>query len=206
VREERRPDTQAELANERTYLAWLRTGLALVAVGVAAERVLPAEGVIWARQLIGVSLILAGVLTAVWRGGVGRRSTVPCARDVRSPGRSSATWWRPPLSWTAWPRSCCCSAPTQGDRAALPAYLMAGFSACAVVHGRVGRRRLATTPATQPPASDRTGQHLLDDASDLSSEDVPRWDWADGFLPTRSRKVVGSNPTSGSKQPLRGHL
>jgi uncharacterized membrane protein YidH (DUF202 family) len=64
VSEERRPDTQAELANERTYLAWLRTGLALVAVGVAAEQVLPAEGIIWARQLIGVSLILAGVLTA----------------------------------------------------------------------------------------------------------------------------------------------
>jgi putative membrane protein len=63
VSEGLRPDTQAELANERTYLAWLRTGLALVAVGVAAERVLPAEG-IWARQLIGVSLILAGVLTA----------------------------------------------------------------------------------------------------------------------------------------------
>jgi putative membrane protein len=62
--EGRRPDTQAELANERTYLAWLRTGLALVAAGVAAERVLPAEGIIWARQLIGVTLILAGVVTA----------------------------------------------------------------------------------------------------------------------------------------------
>jgi putative membrane protein len=64
VSEESRPDTQAELANERTYLAWLRMGLALVAVGVAAEQVLPAEGIIWARQLIGVTLILAGVLTA----------------------------------------------------------------------------------------------------------------------------------------------
>jgi putative membrane protein len=64
VSEGRRPDTQAELANERTYLAWLRTGLALVAVGVAAERILPAEGIIWARQLIGVTLILAGVVTA----------------------------------------------------------------------------------------------------------------------------------------------
>jgi putative membrane protein len=64
VSEERQTDTQAELANERTYLAWLRTGLALMAVGVAAERVLPAEGIIWARQMIGISLILAGVLTA----------------------------------------------------------------------------------------------------------------------------------------------
>jgi putative membrane protein len=62
--EERQPDTQAELANERTYLAWLRTGLALVAAGVAAERVLPAEGILWARQLVGVTLILAGVVTA----------------------------------------------------------------------------------------------------------------------------------------------
>ena len=62
--EEHRPDAEAELANERTYLSWLRTGLALVAVGVAAEQLLPAEGIIWARQLIGVSLILAGVLTA----------------------------------------------------------------------------------------------------------------------------------------------
>lgn len=31
---------------------------------MGAERVLPAEGVIWARQLIGVTLILAGVVTA----------------------------------------------------------------------------------------------------------------------------------------------
>ena len=53
VSEERRPDTNAELANEGTYLAWLRTGLALVALGVAAERVLPAEGIVWARQLVG---------------------------------------------------------------------------------------------------------------------------------------------------------
>ena len=34
------------------YLAWLRTGLALAALGVAAERLLPAEGIIWARQLV----------------------------------------------------------------------------------------------------------------------------------------------------------
>jgi uncharacterized membrane protein YidH (DUF202 family) len=34
------------------------------AAGFGAERILPAEGIIWARQVIGVSLILAGVLTA----------------------------------------------------------------------------------------------------------------------------------------------
>jgi len=82
VSEQRRPDTQAELANERTYLAWLRTGLALVAVGVAAERVLPAAGIIWARQLIGVSLILAGVLTA----GLARWRWQRVDRAVRAGG------------------------------------------------------------------------------------------------------------------------
>jgi putative membrane protein len=80
VSEERRPDAQAELANERTYLAWLRTGLALVAVGVAAEQVLPAQGIIWARQVIGVSLILAGVLTA----GLARRRWQAVDRAVRA--------------------------------------------------------------------------------------------------------------------------
>jgi inner membrane protein YidH len=64
VSEQHQPNTQDQLANERTYLAWLRTGLALVAAGLAAERILPAEGIIWARQLIGISVILAGVLTA----------------------------------------------------------------------------------------------------------------------------------------------
>ena len=35
-----------------------------MAAGVAAERILPARGIIWARQMIGVTLILAGVITA----------------------------------------------------------------------------------------------------------------------------------------------
>jgi putative membrane protein len=63
------PDPRYELANERTYLAWLRTGLALVAAGVAAERLLPAAGVDWVRQVIGVSLVLVGALSA----GLARR-------------------------------------------------------------------------------------------------------------------------------------
>jgi putative membrane protein len=68
VSDERRPDpdTPSKLANERTYLAWLRTALALVAAGVAADRVLPAGGIILARQVVGVTFILAGVLTAAF--------------------------------------------------------------------------------------------------------------------------------------------
>jgi putative membrane protein len=86
VSEGRQPDTQAELANERTYPAWLRTGLALVAAGVAAERVLPAEGIIWARQLVGVTLILAGVATA----GLARRRWQSVDRALRE-GRAIPT-------------------------------------------------------------------------------------------------------------------
>ena len=39
------PDSRARthLANERTFLAWLRTGLSLVAVGMAAAGFLPAD-------------------------------------------------------------------------------------------------------------------------------------------------------------------
>jgi hypothetical protein len=53
-------------------------------------------------------------------------------------------------------------------------------------------RRVATTLATQSLASDRPGQHLPDDAPDMSSEATPGHDWLDGFRPTRYRKVEGS--------------
>jgi hypothetical protein len=93
VSEGRRPDTQAELANERTYLAWLRTGLALVAAGVAAERVLPAEGIIWARQLIGVTLILAaGCHSPRWRPSGDLLGGVGADEGYREPSRIVAGW------------------------------------------------------------------------------------------------------------------
>ena len=62
--EPRGPETQFQLANERTYLAWLRTALALVASGVAAARLLAGQSLHWAWVTVGVLLILAGVATA----------------------------------------------------------------------------------------------------------------------------------------------
>ena len=62
--EQRSPEAQFQLANERTYLAWLRTALALVASGVAAARLLAGQSVHWAWETVGVLLILAGVVTA----------------------------------------------------------------------------------------------------------------------------------------------
>jgi putative membrane protein len=60
------PDVQSQLANERTYLAWLRTALALVASGVAAARLLAGQTLRWAWELVGILLILAGVVTAAF--------------------------------------------------------------------------------------------------------------------------------------------
>ena len=62
--EQRVPEAQFQLANERTYLAWLRTALALVASGVAAARLLAGQTLHWAWETVGILLILAGVVTA----------------------------------------------------------------------------------------------------------------------------------------------
>jgi putative membrane protein len=61
---ERDLEPQFQLANERTYLAWLRTALALVASGVAAARLLAGQTLHWAWETVGILLILAGVVTA----------------------------------------------------------------------------------------------------------------------------------------------
>jgi hypothetical protein len=41
----------------------------------------------------------------------------------------------------------------------------------------------------------------MDDPADVSSQNRPRSHLLDEGFPTRNRKVVGSNPTSGSKLP-----
>jgi putative membrane protein len=48
------------LAAERTYLAYLRTGLALMASGVGVAGALPDAGAHTLRRVIGVVLVLAG--------------------------------------------------------------------------------------------------------------------------------------------------
>ena len=62
---EHAPDAtrRTRLANERTFLAWWRTGLTALAVGFGAGRLLPelAGGANWPFQLIGVGFTVAGV-------------------------------------------------------------------------------------------------------------------------------------------------
>ncbi len=65
------------LANERTYLAWWRTGLTTLTVALAAARVVPAlsdAGTTWPYTTMGVAFALIGVLCVVI--GERRRRTV----------------------------------------------------------------------------------------------------------------------------------
>jgi inner membrane protein YidH len=63
------PDPRFSLANERTFLAWIRTALALVA-GAAAVDALPLPLADTVQNLLAGCLALAGLLTAgaAWRG------------------------------------------------------------------------------------------------------------------------------------------
>src|SRR3954469_8093988 len=59
------PDYRFTLANERTLLAWLRTGLALVAGGVAVATYAPDLGVRWGSTALALALALLGLGAAL---------------------------------------------------------------------------------------------------------------------------------------------
>ena len=67
-----RPDYRFSLANERTFLAWIRTALALVA-GAAAVDALPLPMPDAVQRTLAAGLALAALLTSVaaWRGWAG---------------------------------------------------------------------------------------------------------------------------------------
>jgi putative membrane protein len=59
------PDYRFTLANERTFLAWIRTALALVAGGVAVVQLIPEFAFPGARHVIGILLVSTGGVLAV---------------------------------------------------------------------------------------------------------------------------------------------
>ena len=61
---EREPDYRFTLANERTFLAWLRTSLSLLAAGVAVVQLVPAFTIPGARAVTGGLLAALAVVTA----------------------------------------------------------------------------------------------------------------------------------------------
>ena len=61
----RTPDYRFSLANERTFLAWIRTGLALIAGGLGCAQFLPPLPVAHLREIIAVVLLVLGGLVAL---------------------------------------------------------------------------------------------------------------------------------------------
>ena len=57
----REPDYRFSLANERTFLAWIRTSLALVGGGLAVEKFMPEFG---GRTALALALMLLGLMLA----------------------------------------------------------------------------------------------------------------------------------------------
>ncbi len=71
------PDVRFSYANERTFLAWNRTAMALIATGLAAASVLPEFSFGGGRKIIGVPLITLGALlsmTSFWRWDANERA------------------------------------------------------------------------------------------------------------------------------------
>jgi putative membrane protein len=73
----RTPDYRFSLANERTFLAWIRTGLALVAGGLACAQFLPPLPVEHLREVISIAMLLLG-------GAVALRAVDHWARTERA--------------------------------------------------------------------------------------------------------------------------
>jgi putative membrane protein len=64
------PDARFSYANERTFLAWIRTALGLMTAGLAITQLLPEFDFAGGRRLIGLPLIAVGVVMAItsyWR-------------------------------------------------------------------------------------------------------------------------------------------
>jgi putative membrane protein len=59
------PDPRFTLANERTFLAWVRTAMAMLAGGIALEALnLPETG--WLRAILALVLICFGALVTIF--------------------------------------------------------------------------------------------------------------------------------------------
>ncbi len=73
------PTRRTRLANERTYLAWWRTGLAAFAVSLGAGKIVPAltKEPRWPYTIVGVGFALLGVALVLY--GFVRQRTVEAA-------------------------------------------------------------------------------------------------------------------------------
>jgi putative membrane protein len=85
------PDVRFSFANERTFLAWNRTALAMVTAGLAITQLLPPFSLSFGRRMIGLPLISVGVVVSVasfvqWRRNErAMRMREPLPRSILPP-------------------------------------------------------------------------------------------------------------------------
>jgi putative membrane protein len=86
--EDSEPDVRFSYANERTFLAWIRTALGLITAGLAITQLLPPFDFPGGRRLIGLPLIALGVVIscvsfASWRANEhSMRTGAPLPRSL----------------------------------------------------------------------------------------------------------------------------
>jgi len=80
-------DPRVSLANERTFLAWIRTSLALISIGLAITQLLPPFDLPGGRRLIGVPLMVLGVIVALGalREWMGNERALRLGQGLRPP-------------------------------------------------------------------------------------------------------------------------
>ena len=59
------PDYRFSLANERTFLAWIRTGLALIGGGLGVAAFIPPLKWAHVREILAIALVLLGAVIAI---------------------------------------------------------------------------------------------------------------------------------------------
>lgn len=80
------PDPRFTLANERTFLAWLRTSLALMAGGVGFAALGPAGNIL--DRLIAVALLVTGIVCSV----SALQHWIACERALRTGNPLPSPW------------------------------------------------------------------------------------------------------------------
>ena len=82
---EEEPDYRFTLANERTFLAWIRTALALIAGGIAVVQFVPSFGIPGVRHGLGMVLTAGGGVLAALAVRRWQRVQTAMRRDEELP-------------------------------------------------------------------------------------------------------------------------
>ncbi|MFF0815104.1 YidH family protein [Rhodococcus sp. NPDC003318] len=91
IEPEERPDERFTLASERTFLAWLRTSLGMLAGGIAMAHLVPEFSTGWVRSSLGLVLILLAVAAPL--AGLRRWLQVRHALETGAPMPAERDLW-----------------------------------------------------------------------------------------------------------------